>query len=152
MREWMQWIAGIGEDMEKEKFYITDRNENWFSHFRKQFGFFFFFRKLKIKLICDLAASVQGDWSQGLETFAPMLHYSVTHSSQSKPVSSISLWDEKTVCIVYTVKYGFFFRKKEILSFVLPWMNLEVILSGVSRPRKTYQWSRLLGDCWELEL
>lgn len=72
------------------------------------------FRKLKIKLLCDLATSVQGDWSQDLEeTFSPMLHYSVIHNSQSKPQCPESACERrKTVCIVYTVKYGFIFRKK----------------------------------------
>ena len=71
------------------------------------------FRKLKIKLLCDLAASVQGDWSQDLEgTFAPcyvIVIFTIARANLS--VLNQLVKGEDSVH-VYTVKYGFVFRKK----------------------------------------
>ena len=70
----------------------------------------------------DLAASVQGDWRQDLEgTFAPMLRYISVFSTTPTHIFTIAranlsvlnqLVKGEDSVHVYTVKYGFIFRKK----------------------------------------
>lgn len=47
----------------------------------------------------------------------------------------------------HTLKYGSILKKKEILSFVATWMNLEgIMISGISQYRKTNTaWTHIEG-------
>ena len=134
-----QGITNVGEKKKKgEPWYTVDGTLNGCSHYGKRYGDSS--KKLKIKLLYDLAIPLLGVYLKSTKTLKrymhPYVHCSIIYNSHNMETTLMSLdgqTDKEDVAYIHNFVYSVI-KKNGILPPVTTWMDLEGIrLSEISQ-------------------